>query len=544
VKPASAHPFAADLADVRPYPDALAGSAAPMTRRIDWDWPLLLVLVNLYIARIVLVPILGAAGVGLHVDEAQYWHWSHELEWGYYSKPPGIALLIALSTAVLGDGLLGVKALAMACYPATAWVLGQLAREMTASTQPEPHAPACAGRLAALLFITSPLAGLLGLAATTDAPLLLAWTLAMWALWRALQAPPQASALRSWLMFGLALGAGALFKYTMVVLAASVPLLLWVWRDRPTAARNLRGATLAAAVSALVVAPNLWWNHAHGWPTLRHTADITLGARSAPAWASVAEFIGGQWMMLGPLVVLVRLWSAARWRRPGPAALPPQQGAALRFALYCALPLLCVGVAQAWHARAQINWTAPAITGLVLWLALWLTALRVQGERWAATAAWASGLTSLALATAVVLAPDMARGLGHPLARNADVWSRMRGWDAAFEVLRAEAVARPGATVIGADRTVIAHGAYAWRDLDLAWTALPTTRPPRHHYEMTAHLPTPGSAAQRRGVLLLGREAPAAQVCARFTRCQELASAHIDIGPGQTRELHLWEATP
>jgi PAS domain-containing protein len=45
-------------------------------------------------------------------------------------------------------------------------------------------------------------------------------------------------------------------------------------------------------------------------------------------------------------------------------------------------------------------------------------------------------------------------------------------------------------------------------------------------------------------LLLLGREAPAAQVCARFTRCQELASAHIDIGPGQTRELHLWEATP
>ena len=47
---------------------------------------------------------------GLHVDEAQYWVWSQSLDWGYYSKPPVIAALIAASTALLGDGLLGVKA--------------------------------------------------------------------------------------------------------------------------------------------------------------------------------------------------------------------------------------------------------------------------------------------------------------------------------------------------------------------------------------------------------------------------------------------------
>ena len=60
---------------------------------------------------------------GLHVDEAQYWVWAQALDWGYYSKPPVIAALIAASTALLGDGLLGVKALAMLCYPLTAWVL-------------------------------------------------------------------------------------------------------------------------------------------------------------------------------------------------------------------------------------------------------------------------------------------------------------------------------------------------------------------------------------------------------------------------------------
>jgi hypothetical protein len=34
------------------------------------------------------------AGLPLHFDEAQYWGWSRELAWGYYSKPPGIAAAI------------------------------------------------------------------------------------------------------------------------------------------------------------------------------------------------------------------------------------------------------------------------------------------------------------------------------------------------------------------------------------------------------------------------------------------------------------------
>jgi 4-amino-4-deoxy-L-arabinose transferase-like glycosyltransferase len=39
----------------------------------------------------------------LYPDEAQYWLWSRELAWGYYSKPPMVAWLIAAGTAVGGD---------------------------------------------------------------------------------------------------------------------------------------------------------------------------------------------------------------------------------------------------------------------------------------------------------------------------------------------------------------------------------------------------------------------------------------------------------
>ena len=47
------------------------------------------------------------SGISLFFDEAQYWDWSRQLAWGYFSKPPVVAALIGLSSAVGGTGLMG-----------------------------------------------------------------------------------------------------------------------------------------------------------------------------------------------------------------------------------------------------------------------------------------------------------------------------------------------------------------------------------------------------------------------------------------------------
>ena len=41
----------------------------------------------------------------LYGDEAQYWQWSKELSFGYYSKPPLLSWFIRLITFVFGDFL-------------------------------------------------------------------------------------------------------------------------------------------------------------------------------------------------------------------------------------------------------------------------------------------------------------------------------------------------------------------------------------------------------------------------------------------------------
>ncbi len=66
-------------------------------------------------------------GADLYPDEAQYWLWSLHPAWGYYSKPPLVAWLIALSTYAFGDGEAAVRLAAPLLHFATALVVFHVA---------------------------------------------------------------------------------------------------------------------------------------------------------------------------------------------------------------------------------------------------------------------------------------------------------------------------------------------------------------------------------------------------------------------------------
>ena len=46
---------------------------------------------------------LHVSPIELSVDEAQYWHWSRNIDFGYFTKPPMIAWLIGFSTFIFGN---------------------------------------------------------------------------------------------------------------------------------------------------------------------------------------------------------------------------------------------------------------------------------------------------------------------------------------------------------------------------------------------------------------------------------------------------------
>ena len=160
------------------------------------------------------------SGITLYVDEAQYWTWAQNLDWGYFSKPPGVAALIAASTSLFSDGMLGVKALAMLCYPLAAAACWAIAYRLYDGST---------AFWSAVAVLTLPIFAWLGLFVSTDALLTLFWTLALWTYLRALDSDSWAD----WLLLGVVCGLGLLSKYTMAAwLGAAFLHLLAFHRPR------------------------------------------------------------------------------------------------------------------------------------------------------------------------------------------------------------------------------------------------------------------------------------------------------------------------
>src|SRR5437588_3650379 len=84
------------------------------------------------LATLTLVRLIGLSlsVVDLFPDEAQYWSWSRELAWGYFSKPPLLAWTIALADQVCGSAEACVRAPAPLFYFATSLAVYAIAASL------------------------------------------------------------------------------------------------------------------------------------------------------------------------------------------------------------------------------------------------------------------------------------------------------------------------------------------------------------------------------------------------------------------------------
>ena len=470
------------------------------------------------------------SGAGLFVDEAQYWEWSRELAWGYYSKPPLLPVLIKLSVWVAGDSTAGVRWLVQLCWAVVPLVLWRLGWEMQRDSQRTLSSPHAIGAWAAVLFASSLVSGVLGQVATTDGPLMLFWALQLWLMWRALAQPEHLS---RWLLVGLVLALGLLSKYTMSAVLAS--WVVWWWFAHRTVAVS-KGMALAASVAALAMLPHLAWNQAHDWPTLKHTADLladgstTIPAGFAAVMLRLGEYVASQGLLAGPGLWVMALLGLSRWVLNKKSASSSSQPSPAVWAWHASWPLWTIGAVQAMQGTAQINWPAPALLGGCLALA-WLLAAGQTQWRWRGLvlAVVISGLFS----SAVSLGGDWRARLGLSVQKSKwDLWGRARGWQEALQPLQVLAAQHPQATLVALDRTLVIHSAYAWREqktMALSWQQTPQ---PLHHYDLLYRFEP---AKHPEPVLLLVMGELPAFVRARYAQVQLLS----DPQPAG-RALFLW----
>lgn len=297
--------------------------------------------------RVSLAAVLGAltlfrlyyiGQIPISEDEAYYWQWSRQLEWGYYDQGPLVAYTIKLGTLLLGDTLAGIRFGA---------VLGSLALSLLVFR--------CASRiygdqalgLALVLAVNSTILFSAGAVIHTyDTPQAFFWFLCCYLVARAVfQNAPLA-----WYGAGAALGLALLSKYSSLF----IPLLVFGFLLMSTEHRRWLGRKepwLAILIAFLVFLPNLVWNYNHGWATILFNLD-----RAGHDWNFTSlEFLGGQAGLIGPVWFVFLVWGVVlAWRQA-------KQGDTLQaFWLWTSLPVLAFFLLLSAKTRVQPNWTAPA----------------------------------------------------------------------------------------------------------------------------------------------------------------------------------------
>ena len=296
-------------------------------------------------------------------DEAHYWAWAQSLDWSYYSKGPGVAWVIALSTAIIGDTEFGVRAPTVISGAISAIAVAGLGRSIFRDGR--------VGFFAAAMLFCMPVHVASSILMTIDGPYLACWAIAAWAAWVGLTRGHA----WAWAGFGLALAVGFLFKYTILIMPIGV-VLFAVLKRRHVVSQSLRGPLLGVGAALRGLVPVLIWNAQNDWVTVRHLmghlglagGDVVQTGESTPynpLWT--LEYIGFQAALGGPAVFLGLLGlinirrshkgdgdrPAATWTPGGPAYLA-----------FVAAPMFVFYGLVTVVTNVEANWTAAGFITL------------------------------------------------------------------------------------------------------------------------------------------------------------------------------------
>jgi 4-amino-4-deoxy-L-arabinose transferase-like glycosyltransferase len=372
--------------------------------------------IALLIAGFTLLRLLLAATVPLLPQEAYYWSWSRHLDWSYFDHPPLATYSIALTTAVFGQTVFGIKSAAVLWSVGWNLLWARLILDMYADRR------LAFWTLAALNL--SVMYEAFSLGPTPDGPLLFAWTGAIWSVWRLSQTGDG----RWWFAAGVFVGLSWLGKYSGVLLLPVVFLYLltsaqqrqWLLRPHPY---------LALVLAGVIFTPVLFWNSQHEWVSLAFQSSRRVGEMGGFKPRYFLMLVATQFLMLTPYLFVIAIAAMFRGLREWFGAKTDDRTRLLL--LSGAVPIVLFTLIS-FRSIVKINWLAPAYWSLMILGVRHVLSLE-RGHR--------RLMRGLALSTAILLVAGTAVTIPNlPVAGDLNTWS---GWDeAAARVAKVEASAR------------------------------------------------------------------------------------------------------
>ena len=448
--------------------------------------------------------------ITLFYDEAYYLGWAQTPDWGYYSKPPMVGWLIALTTGLFGNAEWAVKLAAPVLYSATAIIIYRTALMLADSK---------AAFISGCAFLLMPLIAFNSLFITTDAPLIFFWSLCFYAFLRA----RESDGWTWWLIAGISGGFGLLSKYTFILLPVTFLLYACFSQDgRKLLLNNRFWITCFLALSFLL--PNLYWNYQHDFISFQHTAEISKQSSNNLSGGRLLEFWGGQLFVFGPVFLIYLIIRGLR-------RSPRSDTEKLLWSLFW--PTFLVLSTQAFMARANINWAGPAYIGAALLVGYYLS--QIKGYK----VFFAGILVNLVFALAFYHYGAVTNVLSIERKWGSDPYKRILGWPEFVHQFQPGFDQNPGLKLSSDSRKLLAYFGYYITPQDFKGASLSPDAHIEDHYE----LKYPIARSNENEFLFITESMKESDLLKYFSQVTLITEQQLDLYSNFSRSARLYKVS-
>jgi len=276
-------------------------------------------------------------------DEAQYWIWSQNLNFGYYSKPPLLAWVIGSFTFLFGGSFEMLKIIPISTYVLSSYVIYLISLELYNNKK--------LAILSGGTFYLLPAVSVSSFLISTDVILILFWSLSLLFLIKIRKNPK----IINFFLLGIFLGLSFLAKYAAIYFLISMVVLLFLDETiKKIIFKKFFYFALFLGTAIIVLSPNIIWNIKNNWITLGHTSDNASLNKINFNLFQGGEFILSQGLMIGPLLFIFFLVTMKKIKFDFKT----------KFLLSFSLPILLIVLGESILVRANANWAAVALVSL------------------------------------------------------------------------------------------------------------------------------------------------------------------------------------
>ena len=446
-------------------------------------------------------------------DESQYWFWSKDLAFGYFSKPPLIAWFIAATTGIFGNAEWAVRLSSPLFHFGAASFLYLAAQKLY---------DARVAFWTGLAWLTIPGGIISSYLITTDASLLFFWSAALLLTLRI--ASEEKVPTQEFALLGAMIGLGLMSKYAMIYF----PIALFAAAVLDTAFRKkiLRPPlAMTAFIIFLLILPNIVWNAQNEFQTVAHTADNANWNAPFSRPGKFLAFFGAQLAIVGVIPFAVILYLAARWKKlnGGTATTPNRPRLLLIFAL---TPLLIVSF-EALISRAHANWAATAYPSAVLLTTGWLFGAQKAWLAKASVAFHAFLLLVFSIVMSNFVWIDKA-GFSYAI-------RDIRGWSE--QTSNIAHMANGFDAIVIDDRALMGEMLYYEGEDRIEVVTIDSNANTDNHYEWFKAF----EPERHKRVLFVTTRDDDAHVSYRFSKIKPLGAQTVSLGGDVTRTYHLFD---